>query len=283
MAFAAFLIQSAAGDAAARVSGLRLFDGQPRILLVHDFSASFQWPELLQRKLDARFIGNNPLKVMKAVNGETPIARWLDLSNGQPLPLWTEIVTPRFETAGETPIVVLAQQSLQWVFGDRKAGIRSEHDDARIRQGANAIDRYVRLLKGEGADLIFIGMRFHGVPMEPEVGNERFALKAYLDRGEENVVEGPDAWKLSKTLHPKDFSGNRLHPGPEWNEALAQAWFETLLRFDGLEAPVRTRSSAPISVRVRVKEGDSAENFEKLEGESEPIQSRVLSRELQRK
>jgi len=70
------------------------------------------------------------------------------------------------------PVVVLAQQSLQWVYGERTVGIRNKGDGERIRFGATAIKRYADLILDDGAADVIIAMHIYKQGMEPEIGNE---------------------------------------------------------------------------------------------------------------
>ena len=48
---------------------------------------------------------------------------------------------------GKRPVIVLAQQSLQFVYpGDRRHGIRNAQDEERIKIGADVIQRYAELI-----------------------------------------------------------------------------------------------------------------------------------------
>ena len=69
---------------------LDLFDGKPRTLVVNGYSTSFQWPGMLQRKLDRYFDGRRVIEVKSATQGGTPIARWIDIETGQPREPWLQ-------------------------------------------------------------------------------------------------------------------------------------------------------------------------------------------------
>ncbi len=216
---------------------LKLFDRKPMIFVVNGYSTSFQWPAILQRKLDRYFEGRRFITVRSAVRGDTPIARWIDLATGQPAPAW-EVVRPALARPNNTtPVVVLAQQSLQWVYGLRTAGIRDEKDAKRIKIGADALETYARRLHEDGADLVFIAMHIYKKPMEPAIGNERLALKALMERNVPFVAPGPDVWTPTSKLHPKAFARDGVHPNAIGAEVMAQHWFAALLGYDGLEVP----------------------------------------------
>ena len=234
--FFAGFVQIAQADPAPGAS-LRILDGTPRVIVVHGYSTSFHWPGMLQRKLD-RYFGKQVIEVRKATRGGTPIAKWIDVTTGRPLPAWNQIMPEALRRDDDRPTIVLAQQSLQWVYGEaRDAGIRNVADTERIKQGADAIQKYANLLLEHGADEVFIAMHIYKLGMEPEIGNERLALAAYLKREPEHVQAGPDVWETTSRLHPQAFAADRVHPNSIGAEVMAQEWFETLLRHDGLPIP----------------------------------------------
>ena len=216
---------------------LRIFDGKPKVIVVNGYSTSFQWPRMLQRKLDRYSNDKRLLKVKQATKGGTPIAKWLDVKTGQPLPPWLNVLRPMLREAEETPVILLAQQSLQWVFGNRSQGIRNADDKERIQKGAGALEKYVRHLRKDGADLVFVAMHIYKRPMEPEIGNERYALDELMRRNIPGVQRGPDVWTPTKKLYPRAFAKDLMHPNAVGSELMAQKWFETLLKYDGLEVP----------------------------------------------
>ncbi len=135
----------------------------------------------------------------------------------------------------------MAQQSLQWVYGEQTEGIRSPDDAERIQFGADVIVSYADHLLTDGADKVFIAMHIYKHPMEPEIGHERLALEAYLDRNPSNVNEGPDVWEPTRVHFPKAFDLDGRHPGSIGIEIMAQLWFETLLEHDGVPIPEWSR------------------------------------------
>ncbi len=220
---------------------LKIFSGERRLIVVTGYSTSFHWWAFLQRKIDRYSKGERALEVRPATRGGTPIARWMDVKTGQPRQPWTRILRPALQAKGDRPAIVLAQQSLQWVFGEQREGIRNEQDTDRIKQGADALEKYVRLLLEDGADVVFVAMHIYKKPMEPGIGNERLALAELMTRKVPNVFAGPDVWEPTRQRYPKAFAGDRLHPNSIGAEIMAQMWFETLLRHDGLEIPEWSR------------------------------------------
>lgn len=233
----------------------QIFSPQPKLIVVNGYSTSFKWPNLLQRKLDQYFEGKRIIEVKSATHGGTPIAKWMDLKTGQPSDLWKRKLTSAIQSKGERPCIVLAQQSLQWAFGDRRAGIRNKDDSDRIRQGADILEKYTKLIFNDGADQVFLAMHIYKKPMEPEIGNERLALAELVKRKITNFHPGPDVWKPTRRLHPRVFARDRVHPNEIGAEIMAQLWFEILLKHDGLEVPPFSRAQMHQAIY-----GESIEN-----------------------
>lgn len=211
------------------------------LIVVNGYSTSFRWPRILQRKLDKQFGGKRVIEVRSATRGGAPIAKWMDVNTGKPLPAWERTLRPALKRKGDRPVIVLAQQSLQWAFGRRHAGIRNATDAARIRKVADILQSYAKRLRADGADDVFIAMHIYKKDMEPEIGNERLALAALMKRKLPHVHAGPDVWKPTKQHFPQAFARDRRHPTSLGAEIMAQYWFETLLKHDGLDVPQWSR------------------------------------------
>ena len=235
----------------------RVFDGKPKTMIVNGYSTSFQWPKILQRKLDRYTAGKRVLEVKSVTKGGTPISKWINVQSGEPLSPWIDRLRPALKKENGQPIIVLAQQSLQWAFGDRNAGIRNQEDAGRIRQGAQVIERFASLMLKDGADEVFIAMHIYKKPMEPEIGNERLALAAFIASGPEHVHAGPDVWEPTKKLWPGAFAADKVHPNAIGAEVMAQKWFETLLAHDGLAIPPWSQTEMEDSIR-RVNESEQS-------------------------
>ena len=219
---------------------LKILNGDARLIVVNGYSTSFQWPTVLQAKLDRFFGGKSPVEVVRATRGGSPIARWMNVETGRPTPIW-DTLTKALESRGDRPAIVLAQQSLQRAFGDRRAGIDGPGDEADIRRGADTVRRYVDLLHGSGADFVFVAMHIYKHPMEPQIGNERLALSAYASTRPGRFSPGPDVWEPTRPLYPWGFAKDKLHPGDGAIAVMAHLWFETLCRHDGIETPTWSR------------------------------------------
>jgi len=254
-----------AGHAQSKASGekIKIFDGKSKVIVVNGYSTSFRWPSMLQRKLDRYSNGKRLIKVKQATKGGTPIAKWLNINTGEPLSPWLNVLRPTLQNSEDTPVILLAQQSLQGVFVNRRQGIRNADDKERIQKGADALEKYVRLLKKDGADLVFVAMHIYKHPMEPEIGNERYALNELMRRNIPGVQRGPDVWTPTKKLYPRAFAKDLLHPNAIGSELMAQKWFETLLKYDRLEIPAWSKSAVrladkekkPPAAQPRVEEG----------------------------
>lgn len=220
---------------------IQIFNGEPRLLIVHGYSTSQHWWAFLQRKID-RYSGGADHRVVdvKLCNrGGTPIARWMNLDTGERSEAWKRMLTPMIEAEkGKRPVVVLAQQSLQFAYpGDRRNGIRGPEDEERIKFGADAIQRYAELILDDGADAVVIGMHIFKHSMEPEIGNERLALAALMERKPSRIDSGPDNWEPTRKHFPLAFDRDRLHPNFIGAEIMAHYWFDALLKREGLETP----------------------------------------------
>lgn len=239
---------SAAGE-------LRIFGGEPRLLIVHGYSTSQHWWAFLQRKID-RYSGGSErrqVEVQLCNKGGTPIAKWMDVKTGKRSEAWTRMFTPMIQAEkGKRPVVVLAQQSLQWVFpGARNAGIRNADDRERIQLGAKAIEAYGNLILEDGAALVIVGMHIYKRGMEPAIGNERFALAELMRRKPAGIEAGPDVWEPTSLQHPLAFDTDKVHPNFIGAEIMAHHWFEALLKREGLEAPDWSREEMEDAIRNR--------------------------------
>ena len=211
------------------------FDGKPKTFVVNGYSTSFHWPAILQRKLD-KYSGSRVIDVQSATQGNTPIAKWMNVDSGQPSSVWIEKLQPLLQDQRQ-PTIVLAQQSLQLLFDGRSAGIRSAQDTARIHTGSQALAKYADLLIADGADSVVIAMHIYKQPMEPEIGNERFALAQFMASHPSNVHAGPDVWSPTRPLYPQAFQADKVHPNSIGAEVLAHHWFARLLELNDRTVP----------------------------------------------
>ena len=127
-----------------------ILDNRPKTIIINGYSTSRDWPGVLQRKLDRFYDGEQIITVKKAIKGGTPIAGWMNRETGEPKKTWVDILRPALQSVSDGPVIVLAQQSLQWRAGKNDEGIRGADDSVRIEQGADAISKYSQLLLKEG-------------------------------------------------------------------------------------------------------------------------------------
>lgn len=219
-----------------------LFSGERRLFVANGYSTTRNWPDILQRKLNRYHGGQEIIEVVNTYESGTPIAKWLDLDAGERDSKWKKTLQPVLESETVYPVILLAQQSLQWVFSDdRLEGIEDENDLTRIEMGADAIEMYVNFAKEDGADLVFMAMHIYKWDVEPQIGNEKYGLEAALGRGLSDFYAGPDVWTPTRDNFPLAFSQDWHHPNDIGDEIMAHFWFARLLQFDGKEVPAWSR------------------------------------------
>jgi len=226
----------------------KIFSAQPRLIIVNGYSTSFHWWAFLQHKVDRYFDGKRIIEVKTATRGGTPIAGWMDVDTGEPKAPWLQILQPALKQKKDRPAIVLAQQSFQGAFGRRDAGINNSQDAKNIKRGADILEKYAQLLFKDGAKEVFMAMHIYKKPMEPQIGNERLALAELMKRKVPHLHAGPDVWEPTRKLYPKAFAEDKLHPNSIGAEIMAQLWFETLLKHDGLKVPEWSRKEMEQSV-----------------------------------
>jgi hypothetical protein len=226
---------------------VKIFSGEPRLLIVHGYSTSQHWWAFLQRKIDRHMggPGRRSVEVRLCNKGGTPIARWMNLQDGTRSAAWERMLTPVIRAEkGKRPVIVLAQQSLQSAYPEgRTAVIRNADDKDRIRRGADAIEKYANLILEDGADTVVVGMHIYKRPMEPEIGNERLALAEFMKRKPARVEAGPDIWTPTSKRRLLAFDTDKIHPHFIGVEIMAHCWFETLLEREGIEVPAWSRGA----------------------------------------
>ena len=218
----------------------KIFSGEPRLVIVHGYSTSAHWWAFLQRKIDRYVDGPDKrlVEVQLCNKGGTPIAKWMNVPTGERSDAWKRQFTPMIQAEkGKRPVIVLAQQSLQFLYPERRAGIRNAEDKERIQMGADAIETYANTILEDGASAVVVGMHIYKIGMEPEIGNERLALDAYMKRNPKNVFAGPDTWEPTSKQHPLAFDTDKVHPNFIGAEMMAHYWFEALLQREGLKVP----------------------------------------------
>ena len=125
------------------------------------------------------------------------------------------------------PTIALCQQSLQ-LTGARLGPVNSVDDAEGIRIGADALEKLATALHRKGIEKVYVAMHIYKQGYEPQVGNERFALKALLQRGHDFVFEGPDVWSMTIAEHPRAFAEDGLHPNARGMKLMAEGWYRTV-------------------------------------------------------
>ncbi len=225
---------------------LKTFSGEPRLVIVHGYSTSAHWWAFLQRKIDrymhTRGADNRVVEVQLCNKGGTPIAKWMNIETGELSDAWQKRFTLMIQAEKDKrPVIVLAQQSLQFAYADRAAGIRNNQDTQRIQRGADIIEQYGQRILDDGAAAVFVGMHIYKISMEPEIGNERLALAELMRREPKGIFAGPDVWEPTSKQHPLAFDRDRVHPNYIGAEMMAHYWFASLLEHDGLKVPAWSR------------------------------------------
>lgn len=215
-----------------------LFSGERRLVVANGYSTTRHWPDVLQRKLNRYYNGEQIMEVVNTYESGTPIAKWIDLEAGERDNKWKKTLQPVLESETTYPVILLAQQSLQWVFSDdRTEGIEGPGDAVRIEAGADAIQTYVEFAKEDGADLVFMATHIYKWDVEPQIENEKYALEAALGRGLTDFYVGPDNWTPMKDNFSVAYAKDLHHPNEVGDEIMAHFWFARMLEFDGKVVP----------------------------------------------
>ncbi len=226
----------------AQSSPPELFSGERRVFVANGYSTTRNWPSILQRKLNRYFNGQQVIEVINTYESGTPIAKFIDLDAMERDSKWKKTLQPALESEPNFPVILLAQQSLQWVFSEnRLEGITGPNDTRRIEQGADAIAFYNQLAQEDGADLVFMATHIYKKVQEPQIENEKYALAEALNRNLPNFHAGPDVWTPTRDNFSVAFARDEIHPGPIGDEIIAHFWLTRLLEFDGKTPPAWSR------------------------------------------
>jgi len=224
------------GDAAESRTGASesLLDGAEKSFVIVGDSTSYAWPQMLQEMLDEHSGGERRHHVLNAVVGGSPVSRWIAEPESDDYDdtfgaMVRDFFGPDARLRGDAPepTVALCQQSLQFI-GTRRGPIPSADDAEGIRIGADALENLAIRLREQGIERVYVATHIYNEPVEPEVGNERLALSALLDRGHDFVFEGPDLWTPTRDAHPDAFSEDGIHPDQLGMKIMAEHWYRTL-------------------------------------------------------
>lgn len=244
-----------AADQESTPEDVRIFSGEPCLLIVHGYSTSAHWWAFLQRKVDRYMQGPDKrvVEVQLCNKGGTPISRWMNVETRERSEAWKQRFTPMIQAeTGKRPVIVLCQQSLQGVYPPEfGAGIRNAEDQKRIERGAEVIRRYANTILEDGAAAVVVGMHIFKQGMEPQIGNERLALAALTSRKPARIFAGPDTWEPTSKQHPLAFDTDKKHPNYIGAEIMAHYWFAALLEREGLEVPDWSREEMEHAIKDR--------------------------------
>lgn len=211
-----------------------LLDGREKSFVIVGYSTSYAWPDMLQDMLDQHAGGERVYHVLNAVQGGAAVERW----NADPgtqyyertmTAMRNDFFGPEARLRGDAPqpTIALCQQSLQFTRSLR-GPIPSEADEEGIRIGADAFEKFAMRLRDTGIEEVYIGCHIYKKPVEPEVGNERLALAAVLERGHDFIFEGPDVWEPTRDEHPDAFTADGVHPNERGMKIMAEGWYRTV-------------------------------------------------------
>jgi len=194
--------------------------------------------------LDEHSDGKRVYHVLNAVIGGSPVERWIAEPTSRHYKATMGRMVrdffddhPRIRGAAPAPTVALCQQSLQFTR-TQKGPIPSITDAQGLKIGTDALETLAFQLKALGIESVYIGMHIYKKGYEPEVGNERFALKALLARGHGFIHEGPDVWSLTISEHPEAFTQDGLHPNERGMKIMAEAWYRAIAGTDAKQSVI---------------------------------------------
>lgn len=211
----------------------RVLDGTEKTIVIVGYSTSFAWPAMLQDMLDDHF-GKRVVHVMNATVGGSPVERWI----AEPGTRYHDRVfgamvrdffgpNPRLLGDAPRPTIAVCQQSLQFTRTQR-GPIADENDEEGIQIGADALETMARKLRELEIEQVWIAMHIYKKPIEPEVGNERLALRELLRRDHGYIFEGPDLWTITRDTWPDSFEDDGVHPNLLGTKLMAEHWYRAL-------------------------------------------------------
>ncbi len=212
-----------------------VLDGKEKSIVVLGSASSYAWPTLLQDLLDDHAGSQRTYHVLNAAVGGTPVERWNSASTTKSYQATFGTLVrdyfgdrPRMRGPAPPPTVALCQVSLQ-LTGTPAGPVQAADDREGIAKGADALDQLALRLHSLGIERCFIATDIYTPRSEPQVGNERFALKAVLDRGRAYIQPGPDVWSRTVTDSPDRLrQEDQLNPNEPCAKILAEAWYRTL-------------------------------------------------------
>ncbi len=214
-----------------------ILDGNRKTFLVTGYSTSHvprerPWPSILQEMLNNHVGNDTTYYVFKHTVGGTPIAKWTDIcGTGKHI---TDAINYYVNPGGKIDAgipkatIMLAQQSLQWAFGDcnnRFIGIEEPDDEIHIQQGAQAIICYISQFLESGIESAYMATHIYKTGNYPlNLLGEQYALTAALD-SLDNFYPGPELFEITESLFPEGFASDKVHPGAPVANAMALYWY----------------------------------------------------------
>lgn len=237
-----------------------LLDGREKSFLINGYSTSYAWPTMLQDMLDEHTDGRRVYHVLNAVVGGSPVETWIAEPGTRGYertmkPMIRDFFGQQARLRGDAPepTIALCQQSLQ-LTGDQRGPVKSADDSTGIKKGADALEKLARRLRDRGIERVYIAMHIYKKPVEPEVGNERFALKTLLDRGHEFIFEGPDVWSRTIGEFPEAYADDELHPNEHGMKIMAEAWYRTIAGDQAKEQIIKRMHERDYDVQQMMRE-----------------------------
>ncbi|MHC5063718.1 MAG: hypothetical protein ACYTG5_07075 [Planctomycetota bacterium] len=238
----------------------QVLDGHEKSIVVVGYSTSYAWPDILQEMLDSHAGGERIYHVMNAVQGGAPVQMWIEepdhpqyerTMGAMRRDFWGE--DARLLGGAPQPTVAICQQSLQYTTGFPRGPVTTEYDMVGAERGADDMEFMARRLRDLGVEQVHIAMHIYKKPVEPEVGNERIALKRLIERGRGYIYEGPDVWQSTFETFPESFSEDQLHPGELGNKLMAVGWYRALAGDDASEDIIARVMSTDYDIRAMMQ------------------------------
>ena len=217
-----------------------VLDGSVKSFLVTGYSTSHTpndrpWPLILQEMLNLHAGNDTSYFVFKHTVSSTPIAKWTDIcgTGSHIQDAIFDYINPGSQIPQGIPIptIMLAQQSLQWAFGDcddRYTNIESPGDTARINKAVDAIQLYTNSFLNAGIDNVYMATHIYKTGDYPlNLYGERWGLAKAIEETD-NLLPGPELFTISKQLFPDGFADDKVHPGPEVATMMAVYWYLVL-------------------------------------------------------
>lgn len=243
-----------------------ILDGTEKTFLVTGYSTSFypqggSWPIILQQMLDEHTGGERVYHICSHTVWGTPIADWTDIcGTGQHInDAIAKYVAPGSSIEAGVPkaSVMLAQQSVQWAFGNcsnKSEEITGPDDEQRIAAGASAIVRYAQPFLDAGVDKVYLATHIYKTSLPLHLQGEYYAMERALDLLD-GLCPGPELYEVTKSLWPAGFDADQVHPGPAVANAMALYWYIVLA---GGEARVDVMQPVANAAGVSIPEGPTA-------------------------